>query len=88
VGKIHPNEYVTLSMFNNDERTQLLNGANHGNLGVASDGTYAGGAAVEYQATPHVFVHAVAIDREGAQQRGIAMLADRKCTEGGEIGWS
>ena len=43
VGKIHPNEYVTLSMFNNDERTQFLNGANDGNLAVASDGTYAGG---------------------------------------------
>jgi hypothetical protein len=41
-GKIHPNEYVTLSMFNNDERTQFLNGANDGNLAVASDGTYAG----------------------------------------------
>ena len=51
LGKIHPNEYVTLSMFNNDERTQFLNGANDGNLAVASDGTYAGGAAVEFQAT-------------------------------------
>jgi porin len=88
VGKIHPNEYVTLSMFNNDERTQFLNGANDGNLGVASDGTYAGGAAVEYQATQHVFVHAVAVDTEGAQQRGIATLADRKYAEGVEIGWS
>jgi hypothetical protein len=53
VGKIHPNEYVTLSMFNNDERTQFLNGANDGNDAVASDGTYAGGAAVEFQATRH-----------------------------------
>ena len=43
MGKIHPNEYVTLSMFKNDERTQFLNGANDGNLAVASDGTYAGG---------------------------------------------
>ncbi len=42
VGKIHPNEYVTLSMFNNDERSQFLNGANDGNDAVASDGTYAG----------------------------------------------
>ena len=49
VGKIHPNEYVTLSMFNNDERTQFLNGANDGNLAVASDGTYAGGGAVEFR---------------------------------------
>jgi porin len=88
VGKIHPNEYVTLSMFNNDERTQFLNGANDGNLAVASDGTYAGGAAVEYQATRHVYVHAVAVDTEGAQQRNIETLVDRKYMEGIEVGWS
>src|SRR3984957_8845715 len=88
VGKIHPNEYVTLSMFNNDERTQFLNGANDGNLSVASDGTYAGGGAVEFQATQHVFVHALAVDTEGAQQRGIETLVDRKYAEGVEVGWS
>ena len=88
VGKIHPNEYVTLSMFNNDERTQFLNGANDGNLAVASDGTYAGGAAVEFQATRHVYVHAVAVDTEGAQQRNIETLVDRKYMEGFELGWS
>jgi len=88
VGKIHPNEYVTLSMFNNDERTQFLNGANDGNLAVASDGTYAGGAAVEFQATRHFFVHAVAVDTEGAQQRNIETLVDRKYGEGVELGWS
>jgi porin len=88
VGKIHPNEYVTLSMFNNDERSQFLNGANDGNDAVASDGTYAGGAAVEFQATRHFFVHAVAVDTEGAQQRNIETLADRKYAEGFERGWS
>jgi porin len=88
VGKIHPNEYVTLSMFNNDERTQFLNGANDGNLAVASDGTYAGGGAVEFQATKHVFIHAVAVDTEGAQQRNIETLVDRKYAEGAEVGWS
>jgi porin len=88
VGKIHPNEYVTLSMFNNDERTQFLNGANDGNLAVASDGTYAGGGAVEFQATQHVFVHAIAVDTEGAQQRSIETLVDRKYAEGVELGWS
>jgi porin len=88
VGKIHPNEYVTLSMFNNDERSQFLNGANDGNDAVASDGTYAGGAAMEYQATRHFFVHAVAIDTEGAQQRNIETLVDRKYAETVELGWS
>ena len=82
VGKIHPNEFVTLSMFNNDERTQFLNGANDGNLAVASDGTYAGGGAVEFQASRHVYVHAVAVDTEGAQQRNIETLVDRKYMEG------
>jgi porin len=88
VGKIHPNEYVTLSMFNNDERTQFLNGANDGNDAVASDGTYAGGAAMEFQATRHFFVHAVAVDTEGAQQRNIETLIDRKYMESIEVGWS
>jgi porin len=87
VGKLHPNEFVTLSMFNNDERTQFLNGANDGNLGIASDGTYAGGGAVEFQATPHVYVHAIAVDTEGAQQSNIETLADRKYMEGVELGW-
>src|SRR5580698_6844240 len=88
VGKIHPNEYVTLSMFNNDERTQFLNGTNDGNDAVASDGTYAGGGAVEFQATRHLYVHAVAVDTEGAQQRNIETLVDRKYMEGVELGWS
>jgi len=88
VGKIHPNEYVTLSMFNNDERAQFLNGTNDGNDAVASDGTYAGGGAVEFQATQHVFVHALAVDTEGAQQRNIQTLVDRKYAEGVEVGWS
>jgi porin len=87
VGKLHPNEFVTLSMFNNDERAQFLNGANDGNLGIASDGTYAGGGAVEFQATPHFYVHAIAVDTEGAQQRNIETLADRKYMEGVELGW-
>lgn len=88
VGKIHPNEYVTLSMFNNDERTQFLNGTNDGNDAVASDGTYAGGAAVEVQASQHVFVHAVAVDTEGSQQGNIETLVDRKYAETVEVGWS
>jgi porin len=88
VGKIHPNEYVTLSMFNNDERTQFLNGTNDGNDAVASDGTYAGGGAVEFQASQHVFVHAVAVDTESSQQGNIESLVDRKYAEGVEAGWS
>lgn len=88
VGKIHPNQYVTLSMFNNDERTQFLNGADDGNVAVASDGIYAGGAAVEFQATPHVYIHAVTVDTEGAQQRNIETLVDRKYMQSVELGWS
>jgi porin len=88
LGKIHPNEYVTLGMFNNDERTQFLNGANDGNLAVAYDGTYAGGGAVEFQANPHVYIHAIAVDTEGAQQRNINTLLDRKYAEGVELGWA
>ena len=41
IGKIHPNEFISLSLYNNDERSQFLNAENDGNLTVPSDGTYA-----------------------------------------------
>jgi porin len=88
VGKIHPNQYVSLSMFNNNERTQFLNGGSDGNLAFASDGPYAGGAAGELQATRHVYLHAVTVDTEGAQQTGIKTLVNRKYMESAEVGWS
>ena len=87
VGKIHPNQYVSLSMFNNDERTQFLNGENDANVALAYDGTYAGGAALEVQATSHLYVHTLVVDTEGSQQSGLKTLADRKYMESGEIGW-
>ncbi len=86
-GKIHPNEYVSLSMYNNDERTQFLNGENDGNLAIASDGTYAGGGAVEFQATKHLFFHAVAVDTEGSQQSNLKTMTDLKYLEALETGW-
>jgi porin len=87
IGKIHPNEYVSLSMFNNDERAQFLNGASDGNLTFASDGAYAGGAAVEYQASRHIYFHALAIDTEGQPQDNLKTMADRKYMESIEAGW-
>ena len=87
VGKIHPNQYISLSLFNNDERTQFLNGENDGNLAIASDGTYAGGAAVDFQITRHLYVHSLVIDTDGAQQNGIKTLADLKYLEAAEVGW-
>lgn len=87
VGKIHPNEFISLSLYNNDERTQFLNAENDGNLTIPSDGTYAGGAALEYQATPHVYIHAVTVDTEGAQQRNLKTLADKKYMNAIELGW-
>lgn len=87
IGKIHPNQYIALSMFNDDETSQFLNGANDGNAAIAYNGTYAGGAAVEFQATPHLYIHAVAVDTEGAADRGLATLSDRKYMEAVEVGW-
>ena len=87
IGKIHPNEYISLSMFNNDERAQFLNGGSDGNLTFASDGAYAGGAAVELQATRHVYIHALVIDAEGSPQGNLKTLADRKYMESIELGW-
>ena len=74
-------------MFNDNETSQFLNGANDGNAAIAYNGTYAGGAAAEFQATPHLYVHAVAVDTEGAAQRGLATLSDRKYMEAVEVGW-
>ncbi len=87
LGKIHPNEYVSLSMYNNDERTQFLNGENDGNLAIASDGVYAGGGAVEFQATRHLFFHALFADTEGSAQGNLKTMADGKFLEALETGW-
>ncbi len=87
IGKIHPNEFISLSLYNNDERTQFLNAENDGNLTIPSDGTYAGGAALEYQATKHVYIHAVTVDTEGAQQRNLKTLVDKKYMNAVEFGW-
>jgi porin len=86
-GKIHPNEYVSLSMYNNDERSQFLNGENDGNLAIASDGVYAGGGAVEFQATRHLYFHALAADTEGSAQANLKTMANRKYLEAFETGW-
>lgn len=87
VGKIHPNEFISLSLYNNDERSQFLNAENDGNLTVPSDGTYAGGAAFEYQVTQHIYMHAVTVDTEGAQQTNLKTLADKKYMNAIELGW-
>ena len=87
IGKIHPNQHISLSMFNNDERAQFLNGGSDGNLTFASDGAYAGGAAVELQATRHVYIHALVVDTKGPPQGNIKTLADRKYMESIELGW-
>lgn len=87
IGKIHPNEFISLSMFNDDERTQFLNGGSDGNLSFASDGVYAGGAAAELQATEHVYVHALVVDTEGAAHGNLSTMQDRKYMESAEVGW-
>lgn len=87
VGKIHPNQFIALSMFNDNETSQFLNGANDGNAAIPYNGTYAGGAALEVQATRHVYLHAVTVDTEGSAQSNLATLSDRKYMEAVEVGW-
>lgn len=86
IGKIHPNEFISLSMFNDDERTQFLNGASDGNASFASDGAYAGGAAVEWQVTPRLYVHALTVNTEGTPQGNLSTMADRKYMQSVEVG--
>ncbi|ADV83521.1 Carbohydrate-selective porin OprB [Terriglobus saanensis SP1PR4] len=87
IGKIHPNEFISLSLYNNDERTQFLNAENDGNLTIPSDGTYAGGAALEYQVTPRIYIHAVTVDTEGGQEKNLKTLVDKKYMNAVELGW-
>jgi porin len=87
IGKIHPNEFISLSLYNNDERSQFLNAENDGNLTIPSDGTYAGGAALEYQVTRHVYIHAVTVDTEGGQEKNLKTLEDKKYMNAIELGW-
>jgi porin len=87
IGKIHPNEYISLSLYNNDERSQFLNAENDGNLTIPSDGTYAGGAAVEYQMTKRMYVHAVTVDTEGSETSNLKTLVDKKYMNAVEFGW-
>jgi porin len=87
IGKIHPNEFISLSLYNNDERTQFLNAENDGNLTIPSDGTYAGGAALEYQVTPHIYIHAVTVDTEGGQEKNLKTVEDKKYMNAVELGW-
>jgi porin len=87
IGKIHPNEFISLSLYNNDERTQFLNAENDGNLTIPSDGTYAGGTALEYQATKHIYIHAVTVDTEGGQEKNLKTLVDKKYMNAVEFGW-
>jgi porin len=87
IGKLHPNQHISLSMYNNDERTQFLNAENDGNLAIASEGIYAGGGAVELQMTRHLYAHALAVDTEGGAQYGLKTMGDAKFLEGVEMGW-
>ncbi|MBB5066234.1 carbohydrate porin [Granulicella mallensis] len=87
VGKVHPNQHIGLSLYNDDETTQFLNGVDNGNLTVPYAGAFAGGAAVEYQFTPHLYLHSVAVDTVGGPQDGIATLVDKKYFEATELGW-
>lgn len=87
IGKIHPNEYISLSLYNNDERSQFLNGENDGNLTIPSDGAYAGGAALEYQMSKHLYMHAVTVDTEGSETSNLKTLVDKKYMNAVEFGW-
>jgi len=87
IGKLHPNEFISLSLYNNDERTQFLNAENDGNLTIPSDGTYAGGAALEYQVSKFFYIHAVTVDTEGSQQSNLKTLVDKKYMNAIELGW-
>ena len=73
VGKVHPNQHISLSLYNDDETAQFINGVDDGNLTIPYLGAFSGGAAVEYEFTPYLYLHSVAVDTVGGAQNGFRL---------------
>ena len=87
VGKIHPNQYLDLDPFNNDETTQFLSGPFDGNASNPNLGAYSVGAAAEYQIADDWHIHGVVIDAQGASNLPPDTTFDGRYYEGLEVRW-
>jgi porin len=87
IGHIHPNQYVNLSYLGDDETFEFMASPYDGNASNPYVGSYSTGAAVLYQATPHIYVHAVATDTEESAYDGPRTLQDGNMAESYEVGW-
>ncbi|MBV8781372.1 MAG: carbohydrate porin [Phycisphaerae bacterium] len=87
VGELHPNQDIELSMVANDERNQFLAGCVDGNAANPLEGTYAPGAAIEWE-LPHDFhIHALTVTNSSQPQLGLQTFHEGRMYEAVEFGW-
>ena len=87
VGKIHPNQYIGLNFWANDESRQFLAGCFDGiqPLG-ASQGGYSPGVAIQAIPTESMFVNAVVTDALGKPDTMFSTLGDGYIWTSAEVG--
>lgn len=87
IGKLHPNQYIDLSMVANDEATQFLAGCFDGTSSDPLEGAYTPGVAGEWQITDTVHLNGIAVDSQGKAQTGISTLDEGHFYEAAELGY-
>ena len=87
-GKVHPNQYISLSHVANDESKQFISGTFDGldSLGGGL-GTYAPGVAVQAK-NEFVYFNAIIIDAKGGPNTGFGTVGDGKWWAAAQFGYS
>lgn len=87
-GKVHPNQYISLSQVANDESKQFISGTFDGldSLGGGL-GTYAPGVAVQAK-NEWVYFNAIIIDAKGGPNTGFGTVGDGKWWAAAQFGYS
>ena len=88
VGKIHPNQYIGLNFWANDESRQFLAGPFDGIqvLGL-SHGSYQYGVAGQFAINESLFVNAIVTDALGTPQTDFSTIDEGFVWAAAEIGW-
>ena len=88
VGKLHPNQYIGLNFWANDESRQFLAGPFDGIqvLGL-SHGSYQYGVAGQFAINESLFVNAMVTDALGTPQTDFSTLDEGFVWAAAEIGW-
>ena len=89
VGKLHPNQYLSLSPIANDESTQFIAGCFDGN-NIPFLGTYAPGMAIQIEPFENrdIYVHMLGLDMADGPTTGFGGVGDGKYAGALEFGWT